>query len=343
MDDKDLNEKRDDFEESAKKAVQKEEGTTDVEYEEVMDEKEIQPDASAYSNIGKLGKASTYRKDDDSSEMKNIRDRIGYVNLMMENLPSKGKFYSHDTKISIRAARVEEIREFSTLEETNLFDVDDKFNNILVSCCRVDIGNSKGSYKDILEEDRIFVILSIKELTFVKGENKLTHKAVCSQCDTENTYEFKTNNLQYHDSHEELSKYLSEEHKCYVIPTKNSGTLRMAPPNIGVMKAITKMIKEKEEKKEKWDKSFFQTLPYYQLEWRGLDEKKIFDKQVEFQSWSTIKYSTVFRLAEKMKIGVKPELLHPCEKCGAEVSVPITFRGGLKSIFVISDTTGELL
>ena len=107
-------------------------------------------------------------------------------------------------KVSIRAATVREIRDFSTVDETNVFDVDDKLNNILVSCTNVMNGNSKASYKDILEEDRIYVIMSIRELTFVEGESKLELPAVCKRCDTENKYELKTNTLQFQDLNDDI-------------------------------------------------------------------------------------------------------------------------------------------
>ena len=44
-----------------------------------------------------------------------------------------------------------------------------------------------------------------------------------------------------------------------------------------------------------------------------------------------------------MKIGIKPEMKFPCQGCGAEVTVPLTFPGGIKALFVISDIDSELL
>ena len=356
------NNEKNKWEEAAKKIVEESEGTADdALFQEVGNDQneQIQPDISAYDKLkdiqniqtenikveNNLGKASTYgRKNDDEAELEDLRSKFGYIDLVMMNLPSRGKFYPDGTKISIRAAKVQEVREFSTMEETNLFDVDDKLNNILLACTKVELGKGrKGSYKDILEEDRIFIILSIRELTFKDGENKLTHKAICRQCDTENVYDLRTNNLQYHEIDEALEKYYHEELKCYAIQTKTSGTIKMAPPKIGVMKVVTAAIKEKEEKREKWDKSFHQLVPYIQTEWRNFDNDTLFDRQVEFQGWSMNKFGVVYRMAEKMKIGVKQELIHPCEKCGAEVTVPITFRGGLKSLFIIQDPGDELI
>ena len=102
---------------------------------------------------------------------------LGYYNVEMINLPSAGKFYPADSTISIRSAKVAEIRQFSTVDENNLIDIEEKLNYIIKSCIRFVSKNKVYSYKDILEEDRIFLLLSIRDLTFPEPELKLTVKA----------------------------------------------------------------------------------------------------------------------------------------------------------------------
>ncbi len=313
--------------------------TTKLNKEVIVDNDDVEP---GYKSLGKANSAKNIKRD-ESEEVQRIKTQMGYTELVLQNLPSAGRFYPFGMKILMKAATVNEIKDFSTLEETNLYDIDDKLNNILVACCRVEMQGKLGSYKDILEEDRIYVILSIRELTFKQGENKLVLPAICSQCTHENKFEMKTNNLQYNDKDNTVEKYYSENDRLYYIPTKSVGTLKMAPPTIGVMKEITSYIRKKEEKKEKWDKSFLQVIPYLVKDWRGFSEKEIFDRHVEFQGWSTKKYSLIYRLADMMKLGVKQEFIERCERCEGEVTVPITFQGGLKSLFIISDPTDELL
>ena len=117
----------------------------------------------------------------------------------------------------------------------------------------------------------------------------------------------------------------------------------MAPPTIGVMRAITDYIRDREEKNQSWDKSTLAILPYLQREWRGWNEKDIFAKITSFQGWDATKYAIVYRLAEDMKVGVKPEMVFPCKSCGEEVTVPLTFPGGIKALFLIPDISAELL
>lgn len=289
-----------------------------------------------------LGRVKLGRSDDEFEEIRQLNEKMGYIPLIISNLPSQGKFYRNDLQISIRAARVAEIRDFSTMDENNLFDVDEKLNNILATCVKVEFAGRRGSYKDLLEEDRLFIILSVRELSFKTGENKLIMKANCRSCSHENEYELKTTTLQYYDS-SELSKYYDDEMKAFTFSTKTEGGVVMCPPTIGVMRTITDFIKNKEGKKEKWDKSFLQILPYLHREWRGFDDKAIFQMNIEFNGWSEKKFSIVYRLAEKMRIGVKQELNMLCTNCEAEVAVPVTFPGGVKSLFVVSDIFTELL
>ena len=302
--------------------------------------------------VKSLGKVDTTRgmgiTSPDDPEIKRIQELSGYINLDLNLLPSGGRFYREDFEIHIRAARVGEIREFSTMDEENLRDVDEKLNSIVVSCAKIMYGNQRGSYRDILEEDRIYLILAIRELTFKKGEAKLMmpigkKKCKTSSCKIQDSVELKTDNLQFNEADELIEKYYDSVNRCYTIPTKNHGELTLAPPTIGVMRAITDWVRSREEENKSWDKASLNVIPYIQREWRGFADKEIFSATTNFQGWDATKYSLVYRLVEKMKVGVKAEFTFPCNSCGAEAAVPLTFPGGIKSLFVIPDITSELL
>jgi len=302
--------------------------------------------------VTELGKVDVSRQMDhtspDDPEIKRLNSMVGYTALNLSQFPSKGKFYRDDFEIHIRAAKVAEIRSFSTVDENNLKEVDDGLNNIVLSCTRILYGNQRGSYKDILEEDRIYLILAIRELTFKTGEQTLmmpVGKKGCKQnnCKAQESVELRTENLQFNNVIDTIEKYYDTADKCYTVATKSYGEIKMAPPTIGVMRAITDYIRDREEKNQSWDKSTLAILPYLQREWRGWNEKDIFAKITSFQGWDATKYTIVYRLAEDMKVGVKPEMGFPCKSCGEEVTVPLTFPGGIKALFIIPDISSELL
>jgi hypothetical protein len=268
---------------------------------------------------------------------------LGFQPLYATDLPSQGLFYPADIELQIRPAKVAEIRHFSTLQERDLFDVDDKLNNIVQNCSKIRTKTRMMSWKDLLEEDRIYVILAIRALTFSKGENKLQVKKNCEDCNTENIIEIANDNLQFNNIPEDLMKYYDEFNRVLAIQTKSAGTIWMKPPTIGVMQVITRYIREKERSGENWDKAHVQILPYIHHEWRGFTEKDIFTSEVDFQGWDDTKYTLHYRLAERVKVGVKPDVACTCKGCGAEVTAAINFRGGIKDLFVVSDISGELL
>ena len=312
----------------------------------------IQDTTATSEKVTDLGKVDTSRQLNtvtaDDPEIKRINELVGYTRLDLSSFPSKGKFYRDDFEIHIRAAKVAEIRAFSTIDENNLKEVDEGLNNVVVSCCKVQYGSQRGSYKDILEEDRIYLILSIRELTFKTGEQTLMMpigKKSCksAQCKAQESVELRTNNLQFNNVIDSIEKYYDTVDRCYSVTTKNYGVIKMAPPTIGVMRAVTDYVRVREEKGQSWDKSTLAILPYLQREWRGWNDKDIFSTITSFQGWDATKYTIIYRLAEDMKIGVKPEMGFPCQSCGEEVTVPLTFPGGIKALFIIPDISAELL
>ena len=115
----------------------------------------------------------------------------------------------------------------------------------------------------------------------------------------------------------------------------------MKPPTIGIMQEITQYLKDRQEKDQDFDKAFIQVLPYMQADWRTLNLNKIFQMEMEYKGWDEKKFMVVYRLAERMKIGVSTELETTFD--GETVKAPLDFPGGIKSLFIISDLAGELL
>ena len=266
---------------------------------------------------------------------------LGYMNLPLTSLPSGGMFYPNGTEISIRAAKVAEIRHFSTVDETNILDVDDKLNTIVEACVRITNDKKRLSYKDLCEEDRFFIILSIRDLTFPEPESMLSVDHVSKKTGEKHTIEIKKEYFQYFQIPETLDKYYNPESKSFTIETKSYGIIEMRPPSIGIMQRMTAYIKERQEKGGKVDQSVLQILPYMVSEWRGFTDKQIFDFEVEMNGWSSKKYSVVYKLVEQMKVGIQPNML---VNIGDEwEEVPITFRDGIKSLFIVQDIAGELL
>jgi hypothetical protein len=275
---------------------------------------------------------------------------FGWKNLPMSVLPSKGLFYPEGTKIAIRAAEVKEIRHFSSIDEEDLIDLNERLNFILSKCSTMNFPNEGVvSYKDLKQEDRFFLIMAIRDLTFVQGENRIivTPETSCGKkeaCPISNGIELRTGILSDYEIDPKVMKYYSPVSRNFVFPVRKIGKeIRMTVPSIGVMDAISSFVVESERKGTQVDESFVKIAPFIFEEWRRLDSKQIAQRMAEADEWSKEEFSLYFELSETIKIGTQLDVNVICPTCGAEVTAPITFPGGFKSLFVISDIFGELL
>lgn len=287
-----------------------------------------------------LGVASGFDDIDDVNSF-----APGYIEIYSSEFPSKGIFYGKESKFLIRAASVNEIKQFSTMNEEDPYSVDDALNQILKSCLVYRDSNMMKSYKDLKEEDRIYVILAIRELTFVKGENALTVKTICNECGTENQINITKDSFDSNEPDQKLMRYYNEDLRLFEVKTKSSGIIKIQAPSVGIMMEVTKYMQKTQMEGKKLDKAFIKTLPYMVSDWRGLNDKTISNLQMDFMSWNATQFQTVNALIEMCKVGVKENITSVCEniKCQAEVIAPISFPNGIKSIFIISDINSELL
>ena len=106
----------------------------------------VQVEATETPNpvVETLGKVDTNRQmnkvTSDDPEIKRLNAMVGYTRLDLNSFPSRGKFYRDDFEIHIRPAKVAEIRNFSTIDEANLREVDEGLNNLVISCSKVMYG-----------------------------------------------------------------------------------------------------------------------------------------------------------------------------------------------------------
>ena len=285
--------------------------------------------------------------DEDMARINKLRD---FHNIPLDCLPSLGRFYPDDTRISIRAARVDEIREFSAIDENDIKDVTDKLTYMVSQCVKVYYGNVPGSYRDLLSADRIVLILKIREITFLDGMSSIKLPVPANACETtgcktQDSVIFNSSKLNFTAPATELEKYYDDVNKCYNIRTKSFGVITLYPPTIGTTTIISNWAVEQAKEEKKIDIALTEMLQHLVGNWRKLNNNSIFNFLGELSSWPTEKFTLVYRLIEKLTIGIEFELKDRCETCGGEITVPITFPDGYKSLFVptVSDFGDELL
>jgi hypothetical protein len=280
-----------------------------------------------------------------------IKIEPGWKNLPVSIIPSMGLFYPEGTQIAIKPAEVKEIRQFSTVDDTDMLDVNTKLNMILDSCCRIKFPlEGLADFRDLKQEDRFFIILAIRDLTFVKGENRiiLTPNKKCSKngCESKNPIELRTGVLSNYSIDSKLNKFYSRNKNKFVFPLKKLGKdIEMSVPSIGVMESISRFVKNEIKKGNDVDESFIRIAPFYFENWRSLTDDEIKKVMISSENtWSKEEFSVLFEMSSLINVGTRLDVKIPCDVCGeGEVTAPITFQGGFRSLFVISDIFGELL
>jgi len=286
------------------------------------------------TKVVELGRAK--RIDYTKQDVESTNLKHGFFKVNPTEFPSKGRFYPNGITIRIKAATVKDIRTFSALDEDNPYEVDEALVALLSNCVRVSFPERVGSWKDILEEDRLNLILSIRELTFAEGENKISFKVKCESCSTDNDMDITNQNFQQRDINEKLEKYYSDAHKRLNVETKQYGIINIKPPTIGIMRVVNKYIKTLQENKENLKEylPFLKTVPYMIEEWRGLSVDDMGKYRIEFLRWNTNKFLTYTKIVELAQISVKEKMMKPCSNCGDPIEATIELPTGIKGLFI---------
>jgi hypothetical protein len=258
---------------------------------------------------------------------------LQYFNFDVKEMPC-GIFYPAGTVIMVRPAQVKEIQSYSMVDDNNFYDIVEKMNDILQSCVRIKYSDGRmGSYLEIKDQDRLFLIFLIRELTFQQG-NSLNVTSRCS-CGNDIQLELKRDNFDFHKIDEKLDRFFSAASRSYHFSTINGREFELTPPNIGLQKAFTDYILRENNEKRTPNLSFLKIIPFmlsgrYSITYEGIKAKL-----AEFEQIDDISFQFLNSAVSKMTFGIK-ELKKKCS-CGEEVHAEMQFPNGASGIFVIHD------
>jgi len=277
---------------------------------------------------------------------------IQYMAIPLELLPC-GNFYKAGTKISIRGAKVKEVQDYSVVDDKNYIDITDKMNGILKSCVRFILPNGmNGSYKNIKDADRLYLIFMIRELTFPGGKN-LSKEVTCSYCHNEFSIEFRSTSSEEkpktfinYEMPEKISKFFDEYDRVYKIPIKDKNgqpvDWELAPPTIGLQEILFGDIKQKVQLEKEPNVSFLKVIPFQLHDRTDITEDGIKSKEREYRNLDMTTFQILNQAINEMMFGIK-ELKIDCPECGQEVRTDMSFPEGASSLFVISNALEQLI
>ena len=265
----------------------------------------------------------------------------GYLNVDLKMLPL-GMFYEPGTMIKIRSATVAEVQSYSVVNDENPVDVTEKMNQLLSSCVRLMKPNNKtGSYKDLKDGDRLFLVFMIRELTFQQG-NTIAKDVQCDSCSNEFKIHYRaTANRDYpktfkpYEMPEKLKKYYKPQLRCFEFPIGESN-YRLAPPTIGIQEIFFEEIKKDVQAEKNPNVSFMKVVPYLLYDRNYITPEGLKNKQKEYKELSMEEFQVINKAVDLMKFGIE-SLTQNCPKCGVEVHTSFTFPEGASGIFVLPD------
>jgi len=286
------------------------------------------------NNNQSLENIENYEKENTNTSKSGSRtEDLQYLTFDINQLPC-GKFYPMGTILTVRAAQVREIQAYSMVDDNNFYDVVEKMNDMLASCVRLKRPDgSFGTYLELKDQDRLFIIFLIRELTFQKG-NSLEVKEKCS-CGEEVSMELKRENFKFHKIEPSLEKFFDSSSQSFVFELKNGTVFNLTPPTIGIQKAFTEYIIEENNQKRKPDLSFLKIIPFLLDGRSSITNEGIKKKLQKYQQLSPNEFQFLNSAVDKLTFGIK-NLSRECT-CGQEVHTEMSFPNGASGIFVIHD------
>jgi hypothetical protein len=259
---------------------------------------------------------------------------LQYFNYDVKDLPC-GKFYPSGTLLMIRPAQVKEIQAYSMVDDNNFYDIVEKMNDMLQACVRVKYTNGNiASYLDVKDQDRLFLVFVIRELTFQSG-NSLGVSVKCT-CGAENQVELIRTNFKFHEYDTRIDKFYNKSKNSFVFKTINNKEFELTPPNIGIQKSFTDYIIRENNENKTPNLSFLKIIPFM-LEGRtSITYEGIKSKLQEFEQLDDVSFQFLNGAVSKMTFGIK-DLSKSCSSCGVEVRTEMQFPNGASGIFVVHD------
>ena len=287
-----------------------------------------------------LAEAQEERRNQIKAEI--YQNGLGYLQIDLQTLPTKGIFYPSGTKLFIRAATGGEIRHWSQTNETELSDIDDSLNYILERCLSVKFPDSYGmigDYKDLKEIDRFYVILAIRDFTFPDGNNELMVKIT-----EKDQIPLKKDNIDFIKFENKIMKFYDQENKCFTVQdfTSKQGKkihlqkpLHIYMPSVGVDKWLKTYLQRKSQMQEMIDQDFVKMAPLLIRDYRGLNDDRYREIIESCDHFGIAEYSIIEQFRRVLTAASNPKFIYR-DKEGMEQTAPLNFQGGIKSLFLYS-------
>lgn len=265
---------------------------------------------------------------------------LGWQPLDVPSLPTRGEFYPEGTKIWVRSATGGEIKHWSTIIPDDLASIDAAMSYVVERCCKISIPGIEymgGNWKDLIDIDRLYILFAIRDLTFVKGENELQFPISETK-----TIPIVKDNIDFITIPDEIMKLYDENERCFKLKFRNNKTINMYLTSLGVAEWLKRYIATKQQANENFDTDFVQYAPFLIKSHRKFSTRAYEMLVEESDTWSAEMWSAIAYIRDILTAQSSPMIRYN-DETGVEQTAPLTFLGGIKSIFCFSNPLSGLL
>ena len=276
---------------------------------------------------------------------KNAEYREGWLDVPKELLGERAIFYPEDWNFKIRAATVEAIRNWSTLDDENANSIDDVFNEILKSCLSIVTPTGPLPWSNICSWDRFFFLLLIREYSYTQGENKLKYDEDCINCDNPVTFELTSQSLMYDMPDKEVMGYYDQATRTWTIDpaefdVEGEDVIKLFVPTLEKDANIKAWIisRLQENRNRKIDQTFIRFLIWMAPKISKditIAQKQIKNYEITFKSWNTEMFGFMDDVLRNIIVSPSQKLITKCPTCGEEMTADIRFPNSIRDLFNI--------
>lgn len=271
--------------------------------------------------------------------------REGWMDVDKRILGDKAIFYPESWRFKIRPATVEAIRNWSTIDDENAISVDDVFNEVIKSCLSISNNGMPIPWGNLRSWDRFLFVLLIKEYSQGTGEKAVEYTEECPNCNNDVTFKLTSTSLMYELPDPEVMKYFSQEDQTWVIDPNEYGVAWEGPvtlylPTLEKDANIKAWLIDRIQSKKSYDKVFMKFLPWLAPKISKdltIAKNQIREYETIYRSWDKEMFSFMDEVITNITVIPNTNLTTTCPICGEEVTSPISFRHGIRSLF---DTSG---
>jgi hypothetical protein len=282
------------------------------------------------------------QRDRESAAASDASIASGWIPVNREEMGIRSIFYPSDWDFYVKAAPVQAIKNWTSVNEEDAREVYNVLNEIIRTGVRIDTHSPEGAgWAKINSWDRFWFVLKVREATFANGETKVEFEDTCSECDTDIVYNLTSEALFYEYPDQDLIDKYWDGHAWQIDPNEydvDHEPITLYTPTLGKDEAIIQWAAARKRAKKNVDENFITFLAW--LLPKPMRDAEALNRWVEkiykeYKSWSIDMYEFMSDVVKNLTINPSEKLRCTCPNCGQEATSNVQFPDGIKELFRI--------